>query len=161
MSAKIACVIPSYNHARYVQEAIESVLRQSLPPDRLIIIDDGSSDESVKRIRTFNDQKIQLIEQENQGAHAALNRGLALANKSDFIAILNSDDRYHQARFAKCVAYLERHSDIQLVCTQVRIIDERVCRWAPKMENNGALIESGRNSGKLEILFRPSAKEIS
>ena len=124
MSAKIACVIPSYNHARYVQEAIESVLRQSLPPDRLIIIDDGSSDESVKRIRTFNDQKIQLIEQENQGAHAALNRGLALANKSDFIAILNSDDRYHQARFAKCVAYLERHTHIQLVCTQVRIINE-------------------------------------
>src|SRR5215475_12985703 len=124
MSAKIACVIPSYNHARYIPEAIESVLRQSLPPDRLIIIDDGSSDESVKRIRTINDAKIHLIEQENRGAHAALNRGLELAGKSDFIAILNSDDRYHQARFAKCVAYLERNADIQLVCTRVRIVNE-------------------------------------
>ena len=124
MSAKIACVIPSYNHARYVPEAIESALRQSLPPDRLIIIDDGSSDDSLKRIRTINDPKIHLIEQENQGAHAALNRGLELAGKSDFVAILNSDDRYHQARFAKCVAYLERHTDIQLVCTRVRIINE-------------------------------------
>jgi glycosyltransferase involved in cell wall biosynthesis len=124
MSAKIACIIPSHNHARYVVEAIESVLHQSLPPDRLIIIDDGSSDESVERIRTISDHKIHLVEQPNQGAHAALNRGLELANESDFIAILNSDDRYHRARFAKCVAYLERHTDIRLVCTRVRVINE-------------------------------------
>ena len=123
MSTKIACVIPSYNHARYVVEAVESALRQSLPPDRLIIIDDGSSDESVKRIRAIRDQRIHLIEQENQGAHAALNRGLAMAKESDFIAILNSDDRYHQARFAKCAAFLEQHADIQLVCTRVRVIN--------------------------------------
>jgi glycosyltransferase involved in cell wall biosynthesis len=123
MSRRIACVIPSYNHARYVVEAIESALRQSLPPDRLIIIDDGSSDESVKRIRAIHDQRIHLIEQENQGAHAALNRGLAMAKESDFIAILNSDDRYHQARFAKCAAFLEQHAGIQLVCTRVRVIN--------------------------------------
>jgi glycosyltransferase involved in cell wall biosynthesis len=124
MSPKIACIIPSYNHARYILEAIESVLRQSLPPDRLIIIDDGSSDNSVERIRTINDPKICLVEQENQGTHAALNRGLALADQSDFIAILNSDDRYHQARFAKCAAYLERNPGIQLVCTRVRVMDQ-------------------------------------
>jgi len=123
MSTKIACVIPSYNHARYVVEAIESALRQSLPPDRLIIIDDGSFDESVKRIRAIRDQRIHLIEQENQGAHAALNRGLAMAKESDFIAILNSDDRYHQGRFAKCAAFLEQHTGIQLVCTRVRVIN--------------------------------------
>jgi glycosyltransferase involved in cell wall biosynthesis len=124
MSAKIACVIPSYNHAKYVAEAIESALRQSLPPDRLIIIDDGSSDESVKRIRSIHDQRIHLIEQQNQGAHAALNRGLAMAKEFAFVAILNSDDRYHQTRFAKCVAYLEQHVGIQLVCTRVRVIND-------------------------------------
>jgi glycosyltransferase involved in cell wall biosynthesis len=124
MSAKIACVIPSYNHAKYVVEAVESALRQSLPPDRLIIVDDGSSDESVKRIRAINDQRIRLFEQENQGAHAALNRGLAMAGDCDFVAILNSDDRYHQTRFAKCVAYLEQHAGVQLVCTRVRVIND-------------------------------------
>ena len=123
MSTKIACVIPSYNHARYVVEAIESALRQTLPPDRLIIIDDGSSDESVKRIRTIHDRRIDLIEQQNQGAHAALNRGLAMAKECDFVAILNSDDRYHQTRFAKCVAYLQKHAGIQLVCTRIRVIN--------------------------------------
>ena len=123
MSTKIACVIPSYNHAGYIVEAIESALRQSLPPDRLIVIDDGSSDESVERIRAIHDQRILLIEQENQGAHAALNRGLEMAKGCDFVAILNSDDRYHHARFAKCVAYLEQHAGIQLVCTRVRVIN--------------------------------------
>src|SRR6516165_8998082 len=124
MSTKIACVIPAYKHARNGVEAIEPALRQSRPPDRLIIIDDGSSDESVKRIRAIDDQRIHLIEQENQGAHAALNRALAMAQECDFVAILNSDDRYHQARFSKCAAYLERHPDIQLVCTRIRIINE-------------------------------------
>jgi glycosyltransferase involved in cell wall biosynthesis len=124
MSQKIACVIPSYNHSRYVLEAIESVLRQTLPPDRLIIIDDGSSDDSVKRIRSISNEKIHLVQQENQGAHAALNRGLELAHNCDFIAVLNSDDRYHHARFAKCAAYLKQSPDIQLVCTRVRIINE-------------------------------------
>src|SRR6516165_7480015 len=123
MSTKIACVIPAYKHARNGVEAIEPALRQSRPPDRLIIIDDGSSDESVNRIRAIHDQRIHLIEQENQGAHAALNRGLAMAKESDFVAILNSDDRYHQTRFAKCVAYLEKHASIQLVCTRVRVIN--------------------------------------
>jgi glycosyltransferase involved in cell wall biosynthesis len=124
MSAKIGCVIPSYNHAKYVLEAIESVLRQSLPPSQLIIIDDGSNDESVNRIHTVNDPRVHLVAQKNQGAHAALNRGLELASGCDFISILNSDDRYHPARFAKCAAYLERHSAIQLVCTRVRVINE-------------------------------------
>ena len=124
MSAKIACVIPSYNHAKYVLDAVESVLRQGLAPDQLIIVDDGSSDESVNRIHTVNDPRVRLVVQRNQGAHAALNRGLELASGCDFIAILNSDDRYHPARFAKCAAYLERHPAIQLVCTRVRVINE-------------------------------------
>jgi len=124
MSARIACVIPSYNHANYVVPAIESVLGQTLSPDRLIIVDDGSSDDSVKRIRSVKDHRIQLIEQANQGAHAALNRGLELAKEYDFIAILNSDDRYHQARFAKCIDYLQRNPRVQLVCTRVRVVNE-------------------------------------
>jgi glycosyltransferase involved in cell wall biosynthesis len=124
MSARIVCVIPSYNHAGYIVPAIESVLRQTLPPDRLIVVDDGSSDDSVERIRSIKDWRIHLVEQNNQGAHAALNSGLALASECDFIAILNSDDRYHQARFARCVGYLERNPGIQLVCTRVRIINQ-------------------------------------
>ena len=121
---KIACVIPSYNHARYVREAIQSVLQQSLSPEKLIIIDDGSKDDSVEVIRAIRDPRVHLIVQENQGAHAALTRGLELSMDCDLISLLNSDDRYHPARFARCVALFDRYPEIQFVCSRIRLIDE-------------------------------------
>jgi glycosyltransferase involved in cell wall biosynthesis len=121
---KIACVIPSFNHARYVGEAIESVLRQSLSPEKLVIIDDGSKDNSVAVIRAIKDPRIHLIVQENQGAHVALNRGLEICMDCDFISLLNSDDRYHPTRFARCVAHFDQYPETQLVCSRIRLIDE-------------------------------------
>jgi glycosyltransferase involved in cell wall biosynthesis len=124
MSQKIACVIPSYNHAHYIGEAIRSVVEQTLPADRLVIVDDGSRDNSVELIRALKDPRICLVVQENQGAHAALNRGLELSKDCDFVSVLNSDDRYHPERFARCVAHFDRHPNTRLVCTRVRLIDE-------------------------------------
>jgi glycosyltransferase involved in cell wall biosynthesis len=124
MSQKIACVIPSYNHARYISEAIVSVIRQTLPPERLVVVDDGSQDNSVEVVRAINDPRIHLVVQENQGAHAALTRGLELSKDCDFVSVLNSDDRYHPERFARCAAYFDRHPGMQLVCTRIRLIDE-------------------------------------
>jgi glycosyltransferase involved in cell wall biosynthesis len=124
MSQKIACVIPSYNHADYIAEAIRSVLRQTLPPERLVIVDDGSQDNSVEIIRAVKDPRIQLVVQENQGAHMALTRGLELSKGCDFVSILNSDDCYHPERFARCCAYFDQNPNIQLACTRIRLIDE-------------------------------------
>jgi glycosyltransferase involved in cell wall biosynthesis len=124
MNSKIACVIPSYNHAKYIAEAIHSVLNQSLPPERLVIIDDGSKDDSVDVIRSIKDPRIQVVPQENQGAHVALTRGLELSKDCDFIAVLNSDDRYHPDRFARCIAHCNRYPETELVCTRIRLIDE-------------------------------------
>jgi len=124
MSQKIACIIPSYNHANYIAEAIRSVIRQTLPPVRLVIIDDGSKDNSVEVIRSIKDPRIHLVVQENQGAHAALTRGIELTEDCDFVSVLNSDDRYHSERFAHCAAYFDRNPGTQLVCTRIRLIDE-------------------------------------
>jgi glycosyltransferase involved in cell wall biosynthesis len=124
MNQKIACVIPSYNHADYIAEAIRSVIRQTLPPERLVIVDDGSRDNSVEVIRAVTDPRIHLVVQENQGAHAALTRGLELCKDCDFVSVLNSDDRYHPERFARCVAHLDGNPGNQLVCTRIRLINE-------------------------------------
>jgi len=124
MSKTIGCIIPSYNHAKYIPDAIRSVLQQTLPPERLVIIDDGSQDNSVDVVRTFNDPRIHLVEQKNQGAHVALTRGIELSKDCDFISVLNSDDRYHPERFARCAAYLERHPGAEVVCSRIRLIDE-------------------------------------
>src|ERR1700722_20744842 len=122
MSHKIACVIPSYNLARYISEAILSVIRQTFSPERLVIVDDGSRDNSVEVIRAIKDPRIHLVEQENQGAHAAITRGLELSKDCDFVSVLNSDDRYHPDRFARCLAHLDQNPEIQLVFPRLRII---------------------------------------
>lgn len=121
---KIGCVIPSYNHAKYVAEAIQSVLDQRMPPDRIVVIDDGSTDGSIDLLRSIKNEKVEVFEQANAGAHAALNRGLQLCKDCDFISILNSDDRYPPERFRRCVTYLEKHPAAKLVCTRLRLIDE-------------------------------------
>ena len=121
---QLAVVIPLYNHEHFIGEALRSVLEQTLPVDRVVIIDDGSSDGSVAAVQQFQDDRIRLITQPNAGAHVALNRGIALAaEECEFIAILNSDDVFESNRLEKCVGFLKEHPELELVCTQMRLID--------------------------------------
>src|SRR6187399_2014939 len=95
MAERVAVVIPCYNHARFVGEAIESVLNQTRPADRIIVMDDGSKDNSLAVTRAFTDRNVEVHAQENRGAHAAINRLVELgATDCEWIAILNSDDRF-------------------------------------------------------------------
>jgi glycosyltransferase involved in cell wall biosynthesis len=89
----VSVVIPSYNCARYLPEAIESVLGQSLSDLEVIVVDDGSTDDTKQVVsRYLSDGRLQYVFQENRGApSAARNRGAALA-QGEFIASLDSDD---------------------------------------------------------------------
>ena len=140
----IAVVIPLYNHRDFISTAIASVLAQTRPVDRIVIIDDGSSDHSADIVRALKNPRIELIEQQNQGAHAAINHGIQIAaSDCDFIAILNSDDAFHPSRIAQTVSHLESNPQADIVCTKLRIIDSEGreqdlgarARWA-----NGAFI---------------------
>ncbi|MES9849323.1 MAG: glycosyltransferase family 2 protein, partial [Candidatus Thiodiazotropha sp.] len=94
----ISVIIPSYNHAHYIAQAIESVLRQSFSDWELIIIDDCSNDDSWSVINSYTDKRIHSSRhKQNQGAHNTINEGLALA-KGEFLTILNSDDIYSRDR---------------------------------------------------------------
>jgi glycosyltransferase involved in cell wall biosynthesis len=86
----ISVVIPAWNAARYIGEAIDSVLSQSVAPDEVIIVNDGSTDDTIECIRKFG-SRITLIEQSNAGAAAGRNRGIAKA-QGDAIALLDADD---------------------------------------------------------------------
>ena len=93
MSQRLAVVIASYNHAQYIPFAIESVLKQTRRPERFLIIDDGSKDNSVEVIRQYEKDGVELIVQENAGAHATWNRCIEKAAEDcDLVSILNSDD---------------------------------------------------------------------
>lgn len=120
----LSIIIPSYNHENYIAKAIESVMKQTYVNWELIIVDDGSKDNSPNIIRKFKDNRIHLIEQENQGAHNAINRGLGNSN-GDYIAILNSDDYFSPDRFKIMVNYLESHNDIGFSCSYIQVVDDR------------------------------------
>jgi glycosyltransferase involved in cell wall biosynthesis len=91
-SVKVSVIIPNYNRAAIVGETIENMLRQSLAPYEVIVVDDGSTDDSVEVIRSFGD-RVHLLQQPNQGPGAARNKGLKMAS-GDFIQLMDSDDLF-------------------------------------------------------------------
>ena len=86
----ISVVIPAWNAARHIGDAIESVLSQSVGPDEIIVVDDGSTDRTSDCVRAFG-SRVTLIAQSNAGVAAARNRGFAAA-QGEAIALLDSDD---------------------------------------------------------------------
>ncbi len=117
----MSVIIPSYNHEQYVGEAIESVLRSTVQDIEIIVVDDGSVDDSVHVIEKFNDKRIALIRQSNRGAHAAINRGVALSS-APWIAILNSDDRFHARKLQRHVALHEKNPSLEASASRIRYI---------------------------------------
>lgn len=89
--ADISVVIPCYNAESFIGEAIESVLAQSIPVREVIVVDDGSTDDSAKIIRGLRSPVVQLIQQPNQGESIARNRGIEEAT-GEWIAFLDADD---------------------------------------------------------------------
>jgi glycosyltransferase involved in cell wall biosynthesis len=88
---KISIVMPLYNKEADVQNTVESVLCQTITDFELIVVNDGSTDNSPELVRSINDKRIRVVNQENQGVSAARNTGIGLA-RTDFIAFIDSDD---------------------------------------------------------------------
>jgi glycosyltransferase involved in cell wall biosynthesis len=122
---RISVVIPLYNHAEYIEEAVRSVLGQTVNPAEIIVVDDGSTDASAARMRALCEKYPQIIfwSQPNQGAHYTLNAGIHRAT-GEFVSILNSDDAYSPTRFEECLKVLQRHPDVSAVATGLTFIDE-------------------------------------
>ncbi len=122
---RVSVVIPSYNHERYLAETMGSVLGQRGVDLELVVVDDGSRDGSWALIQEFaeRDGRLRPFRQENQGAHAAINAGLR-ACRGEFLAILNSDDRYHPDRLATLVDLAEAGAGLDFIATGLRLIDD-------------------------------------
>ena len=107
----ISVVMPTYNHARFVKQAIRSVFAQSCPPLEFIVIDDGSTDETAKICETeFSAAPfpVTFLSRENRGAPATLNQAVEMA-KGDFIQLLNSDDLLSFDRIEVMLSALSEH----------------------------------------------------
>lgn len=114
----ISVLMPIYNCEDYIQEAVESILNQTYTNYELIIIDDASTDATVEIIKTYKDERINLIvKPENTGYTNSLNNGLKIA-KGKYIARMDGDDISLPTRFEKQVAVLEANPNI-VVCGSV------------------------------------------
>lgn len=117
-------MIPLYNHATYIAEAVASVLAQGNLLKELIVIDDGSNDNSanVMEMLARNDERVTFIRQKNCGADAAINRGLSLCT-GEFVSILNSDDAYEPGRFAALVRALDIDPGSDFAASSISFMD--------------------------------------
>ena len=131
--AKVSVVIPLYNHARYIEAAIRSALAQGPCLHELIVVDDGSTDNSatVARRLAETDRRILFWSQANRGAHAAINAGI-LRSSGEFVAILNSDDVYAPWRLETLLAALDADRAADLAASCISFLDEiRTIRREP------------------------------
>ena len=106
----ISAVIPAYNNAGFVGRAIDSVLAQSRAADEIIVVDDGSTDNTADIVRSYG-QQVRYIHQENAGASVARNTGIEAA-KCEWIAFLDADDEWLPEKLELQTGHLERNPDI-------------------------------------------------
>lgn len=119
----VSIIMPVYNGEKYIKEAIESIINQTYSNWELLIVDDGSTDNTASIIKEFNDSRIKYMYQKNQGPSAARNKGLDLA-EGNYIAFIDADDMYVNEKLEKQVAYLEENSDVDIVYNDIKVIDE-------------------------------------
>ena len=121
----VSVVIPTYNSAQYLPQTIESVLSQSWQNFEIIIVDDGSTDNTQEVVGAFNSNKIRYIRQENSGGPSRpRNVGIHHA-RGKYISLLDSDDLMSRNKLAEAVSFLERYSDLGLVFANFEVCNER------------------------------------
>jgi glycosyltransferase involved in cell wall biosynthesis len=112
----VSVIMPAYNVSAYIGEAISTVRAQTLADFELLIVDDGSTDDTADIVRRFAavDDRITLLQQENRGLAAARNTALRNA-RSGFMALLDSDDLWHSRFLEAQIALLEQKPDVDIV----------------------------------------------
>jgi len=131
MMKKVSIVIPAYNKAEWTVRAVESVLGQTYPDIEIIVVDDGSMDDTPGRLSRFGN-KIRYVPKANGGACSARNLGIRLAT-GEYIGFLDCDDMYLPQKVERSVDCLERNPRFGFVHTPVYYIDDndtvlRACR---------------------------------
>lgn len=122
--AKVSVIIPTYNRAKMIGETIQSVLDQKFRDFELIVVDDGSTDNTKEVVDSFKDPRINYISRQNSGPSAARNTGIQ-ASSGDYIAFLDSDDLWLSDYLELMVRQLDSHNDLGLVCSDGYLRDDR------------------------------------
>lgn len=136
MNPLVSVVIPAFNAAEFIVETIESVLQQTYRPIEIIVVDDGSQDNTVQLIETSFSDTVRLVCQQNNGPSAARNRGIRDAS-GKYIAFLDADDIWLPEKIASQVAVMEKNPDIGLLCGDMVDFNEKGEEAQSHFKKNG------------------------
>lgn len=125
---RVSTIIPTYNRAGIVPRAIESALAQTWSDHEVVVVDDGSRDDTPRAVGAYGD-RVRYVRQDNAGLPAARNAGVQVAT-GDAFALLDDDDTWAPDKLAAQVEYLEAHPDIGMVLTEI-------VRFAPDGSERG------------------------
>jgi glycosyltransferase involved in cell wall biosynthesis len=130
----VTVVIPLYNKENYIKRAVQSVLSQTIQAFEIVIIDDGSTDNSYHAVVEIGDPRIRVIQQKNAGASAARNRGIEEA-KTDLIAFLDADDEWKPTFLETVFRLIEQYPEAGAYATAYQIILKNGRKITPKIES--------------------------
>lgn len=162
----ISVIIPLYNKEREIEGTLRSVLAQTLQPDEIIVVDDGSTDRSAEAVRKVAEEAsgcpgapaVRLLRQPNGGVSAARNRGIAEA-AGDYVALLDADDEWEPGFLAETAALIGEFPDCGLYCTGFSIVSHDGVFPAPGPGRRGIVADFFRDSAHRYIAI-PSASCI-
>lgn len=123
----VSIILPTYNRARFLPEAFDSILRQSFADWELIVVDDGSTDETEALVAEWLPRlggRARYVKQQNRGAYGARNTGLDHVSR-DYVAFFDSDDLWLPHHLAHCVTALESAPDVDWVYGACRCVDPK------------------------------------
>jgi glycosyltransferase involved in cell wall biosynthesis len=136
MPALISCIVPAFNGEKYLEEALESILRQTYRPMEAIVVDDGSSDGTAAVAARYANQ-IRYIRQNNSGAPTARNLGLNLA-QDEFVAFLDADDLWHPEKLERQMARFRDRPQLDICVAHVQNF------WIPELKEEAERFRNHR-----------------
>lgn len=158
MNTLVSIIIPCYNAEKYIAETIQSVINQTYKNWELIVVNDGSTDNSMNIIKEFaaNDSRISFIDKKNTGVSDARNKGIVLA-KGEFIAFLDADDVWGESNLELKINNLISHKDYDYVFSNMYNADENlnIITTAPKGTDKNILEHFLYWQGVSEIIPGP------
>ena len=153
---KYSVVIPLYNKEHYIAGTLRSVLTQTFPDYEVIVVDDGSTDNSLQACKTVQSDKIRIVQQANQGVSAARNKGIELA-AGEYICFLDADDTWHPDYLQNIETIVQKYPQSDIFVTAYRIIYANGrCKESRRMpQANGCLPSYWETLGRVMTLSGP------
>ena len=127
MNPRVSVVIPTYNRADVIGEAVASVLAQDLPELEVLVVDDGSADGTRAAVEAVRDPRVRYLHQENGGPAAARNHGIREA-QSQLVAFLDDDDRWRPNKLSRQLAVFDARPELGMVYTDTEVFGPRQSR---------------------------------